>query len=223
MGVWEWITSSAAANLGQFFGSILTALSVLLALYIILRDQRRNARTQADQVSAWIVGNGFERLVVTNNSSARIVHPRVYLETRPRNVWMKQLNRETITAFKEELLELAPKREEPLRQVYYFGHAPRRSMKPGQTKSRLIVASDQLCPSVFFDIHLAFTDATGRNWIRNVVTGRYAPRSKQRRILQGRPYRVVRKKDEIAYQRRFDELSNDDLLTYDELDRHPDV
>jgi hypothetical protein len=78
--MWKWLTSDAAGNFGQMLGSVLTGASVLLAVYLLLREVRSKERQQPDKLVAWITPVGPKStLHVLNTSEQPIIHPTVML------------------------------------------------------------------------------------------------------------------------------------------------
>jgi len=135
-------------------GSILSTISVLLALFIILRDRRRDRREQAQRIA---ISTRYQytrakslhplkiRITIHNTSDAAIWRP--YLDIRPKNKWAKtRITRRFNSGLDGKNL---------------------RPIAPGESSS-LVVYLDEYREAL--QIRGIFTDQKGVPWARDVET-----------------------------------------------------
>lgn len=177
----EWGTIPAAVS------SLLTAGSLMLGFYILLRDRRHKEEEQARKVSVWLTSNHQERwhpsrgpykgkfdvLVAVNNSSTAVIRRvMLHIELLPTKRLRKQAKKNRALVFGTTGIPDQWGDAEPIPQMIYMsGRGPAtgddNALKPGDQAEH---NHETNFDPYWYSWRVTFEDGDGQPWWRDVIT-----------------------------------------------------
>lgn len=183
--------ASVWGTAGQWMSSILTAGSLLLAWYVILRDHRKEERQHALKAVCWLEDRGPNSGILrdahfVNTSEQPITRPRLVLVPKPRPT-LDAMN----ARLSENMRILNLDRTALLTKKFPFKKEDG-SVIFREDEAALYKGIIPEMPLEMYDSYLIFFDASGQEWAKTVPGGR-----------------VIKEKKLVAINKRIKELSGE--------------
>lgn len=202
--------------LSAWVGSLLTAGSLLLGFYILLRDRRKEEQAQARQVTTELSSStaypdtgpvDYAELQIHNGSTSAIFD--VVLILTPLPAWkirrhvphfesvVSEVDRTQRTNDRAHVIDgkMAVLEEElPIKALLNITKA-RDKINPGKTKLLMIELAFDL---TWYNAHMRFTDLAGNRWVRDVWQDTFRKAKRKRVKRRSRPGRFERSTKIVA-------------------------